>query len=102
MKIYSIKEIVQATNNLYNRANGNKVKSNSFKSTKKGNEILVLSDPIEEASLKENLKVEKKIKPIKRKEIFNKKTQSNEEKKENEKKDEIVNELFSILKSSTK
>ena len=67
MKIYSIKEIVQATNNLYNRANGNNVKGDSFKSTKKENEILILSDPIEEVSLKKKFKSRKKNKANKKK-----------------------------------
>ena len=68
MKIYSIKEIVQATNNLYKRAN-DLTKNENVQNIKKENEPLILSDPIEELSSNqiENLKVSKKIKLIKKK-----------------------------------
>ena len=99
MKIYSIKEIVQATNNLYKRAN-DLTKNENVQNIKKENEPLILSDPIEELSSNqiENLKVSKKIKLIKKKETINIKRQSIEEIQENKKKEEIVNDLYEILK----
>ena len=70
MKIYSITEIVKATNNLYNRANNN-VKNESLKNIKKQDEPLILSEPIDEISFNEkhNLKQSKETKSIKKKEV---------------------------------
>ena len=52
MKIYSIEEIVQATNNLYKRASNSDVKSKNTKNFKIENEPLILKDAIEEIPLK--------------------------------------------------
>ena len=100
MKIYSIEEIVQATNNLYKRASNSDEKSKNTKNFKKENEPFILTDEIKEIPLKteEKEKLAIKIKLKKRKEIINIKKQSIEEVKENVKKDVIVNELFTFLK----
>ena len=99
MKIYSITEIVKATNNLYNRANNN-VKNESLKNINKQDEPLILSKPIDEIIFNEkhNLKQSKEIKLIKKKEVISVTKKSKEDIQENKRKDEIVNELFVILK----
>ena len=99
MKIYSITEIVKATNNLYNRANNN-VKKESFENIKTENEPLILSEPIEEVIVnqKHKLKESKNIKSTKKNEAFNVKKKSIEDIQGNKKKEEIVNELFLVLK----
>ena len=95
MKIYSITEIVKATNNLYNRANNN-VKKESFENIKTENEPLILSEPIEEIIVNQNLKLKesKNIKSTKKNEAINVNKKSIEDIKGNKKKEEIVNELF--------
>ena len=104
MKIYSITEIVQATNNLYKRANNNDIKNEDPKNTINENEPLILSKPIDEPEIKqkENIELPKKIKSTKKKEIINVNNLSTEEIKKNKKKDEIVDELFNILKKKNK
>ena len=99
MKIYSITEIVKATNNLYNRANNN-VKKESFENIKSENEPLILSEPIEEIIVNQNLKLKesKNIKSTKKNEKINVKKKSIEDIQGNKKKEEIVNELFLVLK----
>ena len=52
MKIYSIKEIVKATNDLYQRANNSDLENKNFKYKKKENEPLILMDAVEEISIK--------------------------------------------------
>tara|TARA_Y100000996_G_scaffold359031_1_gene300928 strand:- start:205 stop:444 length:240 start_codon:yes stop_codon:yes gene_type:complete len=56
MKIYSITEIVQATNNLYKRANNNDIKNEDPKNTINENEPLILSKPIDEPEIKQKKK----------------------------------------------
>ena len=99
MKIYSITEIVQATNNLYKRANNNE-KNEDSKILNKENEPLILSEPIEEISLnpKHNLKSSKEIKSIKKKVVISTKKEAIEDIQEDKKKEEIINELFLVLK----
>ena len=48
MKIYSITEIVQATNNLYKRANKTNIKNENISNIIKENKPLILSEPIED------------------------------------------------------
>ena len=56
MKIYSIKEIVKATNDLYERANNSDLNNKNLQNKKKENEPLILTDEIRE--------VPKKIKEV--------------------------------------
>ena len=48
MKIYSIKEIVKATNDLYERANNSDLNNKNLQNKKKENEPLILTDEIRE------------------------------------------------------
>ena len=48
MKIYSIKEIVQATNDIYKKANNITVKEKGNEYSEKEKEPLILADSIEE------------------------------------------------------